>query len=71
MDKYYSIIGLTIVWGAALAATILILSGFLWLIVKYVKERGNFLVNVIEYLYHRDEFKEWVKDKERHPKAKI
>lgn len=37
-------------------------------LINWMGKRWNNMWAFIEYLYYRKDFKEWIKDKERHPK---
>lgn len=38
--------------------------------INWLSTKFNVMWNVFEYFYYRQDFKEWVKAKERHPKSK-
>ena len=68
--EVYLCIGKLAVW-LCFAFLLIKLIGYIFVsIVNWAGDRWNNLWAFIEYLYYRKEFKDWVKDKERHSKMK-
>lgn len=69
METVYNWFGFVMFWLYAFIGCVLVLS--------VIYEKGlNFWGKIsktpwrmLEYFYYREPFKEWVKDKQRHPKA--
>jgi len=65
MDIYFQYVGFLVIYLSA-AAGILITTGFLInLTLNKLGKQFKSLWNIVEFVYHKKEFKEWVKGKER------
>jgi len=69
MEQIYNWIGLGVFWLSAGIGTLLLVGYIGKLILDELGRRFKVLWWVVEFAYYRKEFKEWVKDKPRHPKC--
>lgn len=68
MIELYYWTGFIFSWIAAILGTIAILCILIWVFLQALSILSNRFKNlwiIIEYAYHRKNFKEWVKNKER------
>lgn len=65
MEQIYELIGLIIVVLSAIIGSILIIGFLVKIIVNKLGRVFTSLWTIIEFIYYRKEFKDWVKDKER------
>jgi len=69
MEEVYYYIGLVIFWLSATIGTLIGVGFLLKLILDDLGNRFKMMWRVVEYFYYRVDFKEWVRDKKRHPKC--
>ena len=70
MEEIYYWIGLVVFWLSATIAS-LITIGFLGkILLDELGRKFKIFWIMVEFAHYRKDFKEWVKDKKRHPKAK-
>jgi len=70
MNDIYFWIGIIVFW-ACCSISVLFVVGFLGkLILDELGKIFKFWWRLVEFWYYRNDFKEFIKDKTRHPKAK-
>jgi hypothetical protein len=70
MEKIYYIVGFSFIWLSAITVGVFVTYYLFKTILDYLGEIFSILWNMLEYVYYRRSFKEWVKNKKRHPRAK-
>lgn len=68
MDTVYHWIGFAVVWLSAIAGCLALILFFYVLLVNWIGRKFKSLYIIVEYQFYKERFKEWIKDKERHPK---
>jgi len=69
MEQIYSWIGLIVFWLSAIIGSILTIGYLGKLLLDELGHRFKTMWIMVEFAHYRKEFKEWVKDKKRHPKC--
>ena len=69
-DKIYYWVGLLSVWVGFGYITIKIIGLILITLINWLGNRFDKMWFFLEFLYYRKDFKEFVKDKQRHPRIK-
>jgi hypothetical protein len=66
MNIIYYWIGFAVVWLSVVTALFFILAFFYELIINWIAARFKSLWVIYEFQFYKNDFKEWVKTKERH-----
>ena len=66
MDIIYHWIGFAIVWLSVFTAGFFTLAFFCELIINWIVRRFKLVWGIVEFQFYKKDFKEWVKDKQRH-----
>ena len=69
MEQIYNWIGLVVFWISATIGSIIAIGFLIRIILDKLGRRFKTLWIIVEFGYYRKSFKEWVKDKKRHPKC--
>ena len=69
MEQIYYWIGLIFFWLSATIGSIIAIGFLIRIILDELGRRFKTLWRIVEFAYYRADFKEWVKDKKRHPKC--
>lgn len=69
MEQIYYYTGLVVFWLSAIIGTIFAIGYLIKIIFDELGRRFKPLWLIVEYAYYKSTFKEWVKDKKRHPKC--
>ena len=70
METIYSWIGFFSFWAYLLIFSVIISKWLIENFFNYWAKISKFPWRMFEYIYYRKEFKEWIKDKERHFRLK-
>lgn len=70
MEQIYNWIGLIIFWTSAIIGSVVIIGYLGKILLNELGRRLKIMWIMVEFAHYRKEFKNWVKDKERHPKCK-
>ena len=65
----YTWIGRLVVWGFFGFMVFKFICYVFENLINWLAKRINQMWKFLEYLFYRNEFKEWVKDKDRHPQV--
>ena len=69
MEQIYHWIGLVVFWLSAGIGTLLLVGYIGKLILDELGKRFKMLWKIVEFAYYYADYKEWIKDKKRHPKC--
>ena len=69
MGQIYYWIGLVVFWLSAMIGSVISIGFLVKKILDELGRRFKIMWIMVEFSYYRKEFKEWVKDKKRHPKC--
>ena len=69
MEQVYYWIGLVVFWLSAIIGSGVVVYFLGEIILNELGRRFKIFWVMIEFIYYKKDFKEWVKDKERHPRA--
>jgi hypothetical protein len=69
-EKIYYWVGLIAIWSGIVYLTIKITCLILISLINCMGDKFDKMWFFMEFIYYRKKFKEWVKDKERHPRMK-
>lgn len=69
IDKIYYWIGFVVLWCCVFYGIVNILWFMLTTLMDELGKKFKILWVMFEFTYYKEEFKEWVKDKKRHPNA--
>jgi len=70
MEQIYYWIGLVVFWLSAIIGSVVAVGYLSKLLLDKLGRQIKTTWIIVEFAYYRKEFKEWVKDKKRHPKCK-
>lgn len=69
MEQIYSWIGLVVFWLSATIGSALAIGFLHKILLDKLGRKFKTMWIMVEFAYYRKEFREWVKDKKRHPKC--
>lgn len=69
MEQIYYWIGLSVFWLSATIGSVIIVSYLLKELLNYLGKKFKILWVMVEFVYYKKDFIEWVKAKERHPNS--
>lgn len=67
MEQIYYWIGLSVFWLSATIGSVIVVSYLLKELLDYLGKKFKILWVMVEFVYYKKDFIEWVKAKERHP----
>lgn len=70
MEQAYNWIGFIVMYLSAFLGSAIAIAFIFKLILNVLGSKFYWMWIIIEYMYYRKDFKEWVSDKERHPFVK-
>ena len=71
METVIKWIGTAVFWVGGITGALALTGYFLILLLNVLSKYYDVMWRMVEYNWHRLEFKEWVKEKERHPMVKV
>lgn len=69
MEQIYYWIGLSVFWLSSIIGSVIVVGYLFKELLDYLGKKFKILWVMVEFAHYRKEFKEWVKDKTRHPKS--
>ena len=69
MEQIYHWIGLSVFWLSGTIGSVIVVRYLLKELLDYLGKKFKIFWIMVEFAHYRKEFKEWVKDKKRHPKS--
>lgn len=70
INEFQNIVGYYVFWLSAILGSLILIGILTKKLLNYIGRNYRKIWIIIEYLIYREEFKEFMKDKERHEKLK-